>query len=233
MKVLKDISDWLMDYFYMVLFAFNSVIYIKPPKHYLGHVVDGKVPVLIIPGILGKWSFLKKLADTISLLGHPVYVVPDLGYNLYNIPKSSDIVHSVIKKEDLRNAIILAHSKGGLIGKYTLIHHNEDKRIIGMVSLATPYHGSAITKLLPVEPISELHNDSLIIKDLNSHTAVNKEIVSICPVFDNHVWAKEGSRLEGAKNINVNVFGHHKIVYDKEVVGIVKREIERISLGVR
>ena len=229
MKLRTKIKSWAIDYTYMVRGALGAVIFRRPPKHYLGYVVDGKVPVVIIPGVFGKWGFMKKMADAISLLGHPVYIVSELGYNLFTIPHSASLVSHLLVKENLHNVIIVAHSKGGLIGKYTLIHHNEGNRIIGMVSLATPYSGSGMTKLLPVEPIKELHNDSAIILDIKRHTHVNHMITSISPMYDNHVWAEEGSYLEGAKNIKIDVHGHHKIIYDKEVITTVKDSIEEIT----
>lgn len=228
MKLHKKISSWLKDYVYMIIGAIGTIIYRKLPKHYLGHVIDGKVPVIIIPGILGKWSFMKKIADDISLLGHPVYIVPKLGYNLHTIPDSSSLVSNVIQKENLKNVILVTHSKGGLIGKHALIHHNDEKRILGMVSVATPYSGSAMAKLVPLDSFRELHNDSIIIKDLGSHTAVNKKIISISPEYDNHVWAEKGSHLEGAINITVSVHGHHKVIYDTDVTEKIKESIEKI-----
>lgn len=229
MKAHKKVSSWIVDSIYAGRCIVTTLIHKNPPKHYLGHVVDGKVPVLVVPGIFSHWGFLKKIADDISLLGHPVYIVPRLGYNLHSIPHSASLVREVIEQENLKNVIILAHSKGGLIGKYTMIHHNEDTRIIGMVSVATPYSGSAITKLLPIEPVRELHNDSLIIKDLTTHTAVNAKIVSICPEFDNYVLAKDGSYLVGANNVTVRVHGHHTVMYDKGVLKTIQDSIEEIS----
>ena len=230
MQVHKKISSWLVDSLYAGKCFITTVIHKNPPKHYLGHVIDGKVPVVIVPGIFSHWGFMKKIADTISLLGHPVYIVPELGYNLHDIPHSSELVHDVIVKENLKNVIIVAHSKGGLIGKYTMIHHNKDSKIIGMVSIGTPYSGSAMTKILPIQPVKELHNDSAIIKDLATHVDVNKCIVSICPEFDHYVWAQEGSRLTGAKNIIVQVHGHHKVMYDPVVIEKIVESIEQMSL---
>jgi len=42
--------------------------------------------------------------------------------------------------------------------------------------------------------------------------------VSIIPQYDNHVWSEKGSHLDGAKNIYVPVHGHHKVIYDREVI---------------
>jgi hypothetical protein len=88
-----------------------------------------------------------------------------------------------------------------------------------------------MTKILPIEPVKELHNDSLIIKDIASHTSVNKNIVSISPEFDHYVWAGEGSHLVGAKNVTVNVHGHghHAVMYNSRVIETIQESIEEMS----
>ena len=254
MKTHKKIMSWLSDYTYMIKGATESLIYRKPPEHYLGHIAEGKIPVILIPGVLGKWGFMKNLGDKISLAGHPVYIVPDLGYNIYTIPisakmlrsvvvrafrkkdaadpyisKNSSAVRKIIERNNLDGVILVAHSKGGLIGKYLLAHQNKDNKVLGMVSIATPYSGSAMAKLVPLDPIQELRDDSKIITDLERHTNVNSKIISICPEYDNHVWAEKGSHLDGARNIDVPVHGHHKIIFDRNVQYVVLSCIEKIT----
>lgn len=201
-----------------------------PPKHYLDYVVAGKAPVVILPGIVSRWAFLKPLADFLSLQGHPVYIIPQLGNNLRDIPSTSRIVKEVIEENKLQNAVIVAHSKGGLIAKYFLAHENSAGRVKGLVAIATPFSGSAMARLVPHRSFQELNTDSKIIGYLNEHQAVNSRIISIIPSFDNHVWHAEGSFLAGAlENINVPVAGHHKIVNDKTVWQKIAESIDKLS----
>ena len=254
MKLHKKISSWVADYGYMVQGAALSVFHHIPPKHYLDFVVEGKVPVILIPGILGKWGFMKRLGDKISLEGHPVYVVPELGINIFSIPSSAKmlrtfLVHAFSKKHivpkvspgalkirafiearNIKGVVLVAHSKGGLIGKYLLAHYNDDQRVLGMVAVATPFSGSAMAKLVPHDAFRELKNDSEVIRDLEKHQEVNKKIISVIPEYDNHVWAERGSFLEGAReNIEVPVHGHHRVIFSKKVQEIVLRSIALLS----
>lgn len=212
-----NISDWVSDYLHLI--KGTTIMYLTrtPPKHYLGQVDINKAPVILVPGVLGRWAFFKDLGDKISLKNHAVYIVPELGNNLKDIPKSAEIVREVIDKNNIKNGIIVAHSKGGLIGKYLLTYLNSDNRIKKMISIATPYSGSSMAKIIPYPPFKELLPRSKIIEDLKSHSEANSKIISISPIFDNHVWAKEGSFLEGAKNITINERGHHKILFNKEL----------------
>ena len=229
---MKKLTSWIKDYAY--LFSVGTFSYFRrtPPKHYLGYVKDGKVPVIILPGVLMSWAFLKGVADHISLLGHPVYIIPKLGNNSRDIPTSAKEVREVIEENNLKNIIIVAHSRGGLISKYLLLRENPDKRVNGVIAIATPWHGSSMAKFFPHSAVRELSPESKIIHDIENHSEVNNKIVSIIPSFDNHVWHPKGSFLEGAmQNINAEVAGHHLVLNDKKVWNLVVEWIEKITLS--
>lgn len=227
---MNKLSAWIKDYAHLL--KTGPIMYFRrtPPHHYLGHTVPGKAPVIILPGLFLRWGFYKSMTDHISLLGHSVYLVPKLGNNTSDIPSSAKKVRKVIVENNLKNAVIVAHSKGGLIGKYLLLHGNEQGNIAGVVAIATPFHGSSISRLLPISPAKELSPNSKIIKYLEAHPEVNGKIVSIIPSYDNHVWHPEGSHLkEALKNIKVSVAGHHKVINDKKVWSEVIEWIEKIT----
>lgn len=254
----KRIGHWAVDYVYMLRGRALMMVHKNPPKHYLGYVLPGKAPVILIPGILLRWSFMKHLGDSISLAGHPVYIVPGLKSNLYSIPisakklraivvriipklarvaprlsHSSKIVRDFLERYNIKEAVLVAHSKGGLIGKYLLVHDNQDHRVKGMVAIATPFSGSSLARLISHGSFKELRADSKILHDLASHPSVNQQIISLIPQFDNHVWAEKGSFLEGADNIVVDVSGHHRILFDTHVREKVLESIERISARIQ
>src|SRR4051812_36185086 len=89
MSVFRMAWYWAVDYLYMLCGGILMLIYTRPPDHYLDYKVPGKAPVVLLPGILGKWSFMKPLADRVSLSGHPVYVVSRLRYNVFSIATSA------------------------------------------------------------------------------------------------------------------------------------------------
>lgn len=211
---MRKVLYWFSDYAHVARGWSSMYIHRNPPKHYLGHIVEGKAPVILIPGITNRWGFMKKLGDRISLEGHPVYIVPRLGYNLVDIPTAAKIVQEVINENKLEDVIIVAHSKGGLIGEYLLTC---DKRIKKLIAVATPFYGSHLAKFFKLKAFKELSPESKIITELNLNEEVNKRIISLVPVFDNHVWHQSGSFLKGAKNIKVEVSGHHKILFSGQV----------------
>lgn len=204
-----------------------AYIFYSPPRHYLGYIVEKKNPVVLIPGLRAKWHFLTMLVDQLSRNGHPMYVVKELGYNTDEIRRSADLVRKFIESRNLENVVIVAHSKGGLVGKEILVHHNQDQRVKKVIAVATPFAGTNVARYLPMKSIKELHPQSETIRRLQNEQQVNKHIVSIYGFFDNHVWPVESARLEGAKNIQVNTHGHHTVLLDKNVRGIVLTEVEK------
>lgn len=222
--------DWIVDYAHLLKGSASMYRHRHPPRHYLGYIVPGQAPIILIPGVRGRWAFLKPLGDYLSLLGHPVYIVPELGNNLADIPTTAAKVRAVINEAGLKDVILVGHSKGGLVGKYLLQFHNQDNRIKGLVSLGTPYSGTSLVKLFPHPAYREMLPNSEIIRKLQGYREVNRSIISIAPVFDNHVWSEAGSFLEGAwDNIKVPVYGHHKLVFDKNVWEKIAESIDRFA----
>ncbi|MBI4114904.1 MAG: alpha/beta fold hydrolase [Candidatus Niyogibacteria bacterium] len=222
----KKAAYWVHDYLYALHMHSHAFLIRKQPGHYLGHVKEGKTPIVLIPGVYGKWNFLKAFADPLSRAGHPMYVLEHLGYNAKEIHHSAKLVRELIDEKKLHNVIILAHSKGGLIGKHVLAFDNVDDRVKKVIAIATPWKGSNIVKIFRHKSFTELHPESEIIKKLHAQNHVNHKIVSIFSEFDNHVWPTESCRLEGAKNIQVEVWGHHKILFNRNVRDIVIKEVE-------
>jgi len=216
-----NLNHWIRDYVHLGRGVIREIIYRKPPKHYLGYVEADKPPIILIPGIFETWRFLKHLADFLSLRGYPIYVIEDLKHNHRPIPESAHTVRKFIEEKNLRDVIIIAHSKGGLIGKFILAFLNDDKRVRKMIAIATPFGGSRITRIIPLKPIRELSPESSIIGKLRQHAEVNGNILSIYGVFDNHVWPVESCRLEGAQNIQLPEHGHHAILASKKLQGII------------
>ncbi len=224
--IINKITNWIRDYFYLAKGHF--LMFHKLPRHYLDHILENKPPIILIPGLHLKWQFLKNIADQISLKGHPIYTLEYLGYNTKAIHHSAKLIRELINEKNLQNVIILAHSKGGLIAKHLLAFDNEDGRVAKVIAIATPFSGSRLAEFIPGKAIKELHPESEMIKKLHSKNGVNHKIISIFGEYDNYVWPTENCRLEGAKNIQVNIHGHHKILFDKHVCDIVLNEIGKV-----
>ena len=178
-----------------------------------------RAPVVILPGILETWRFLRPLAEHIHAAGHPVHVVAALGRNRISVPEAAALVNRHLEEHDLTDVVIVAHSKGGLVAKYLMGMPDSGPRIRTAVTVATPYAGSSLARFIPVPSIRALAPNTPGLLRLALSRAVNAQIVSVWGWFDPHVPG--GSRLEGARNIELDVGGHFRILARPELLVIV------------
>ncbi|NQX11225.1 alpha/beta hydrolase [Microbacteriaceae bacterium VKM Ac-2855] len=186
-----------------------------------------KAPVLLIPGIYETWQFLRPIAERLHDAGHPIHVLPALGYNAHPIEDSARMGQEYLRAADLRGVIIVAHSKGGLIGKHMMVvddlQAGED-RIDRMIAVSTPFSGSSLSRIAPGRALREFHPRKRTIRFLRSERAVNSRITSIYGRRDQYI--PRGSRLEGAaENVIVPVVGHFAILADPAVLDAVAERV--------
>lgn len=175
--------------------------------------------VVVLPGIYETAADLSPILDALSACGHRIHQVPHLARL---VPPPGLLVSQVeryLQRNGLREVMIVAHSKGGLIGK-AVMAGKMGERVAGMIAIATPWHGSAYAALFgPGLGLRSLRPGAKLIQATLANNEVNRRIVSICPAFDPHVPA--GSRLPGADNREVSARGHFKVLADAEVIALV------------
>ena len=225
---MKNLKHWAKDYLKAAHTHTYALFVRKLPKHFLGFTKEKKAPVILIPGLLSTWHALRHIANKLSLEGHPIYILEGLGYNTKKISEGADLLDQLIMNRHLENVILVSHSKGGLIGKYLLAFRNSGKHIKKLITVATPFAGSQIVHFVPFKPHKELHPTSSGIKELQDQTTVNHKIVSIYGIFDNHVWPLTSCHLEGAKNIEVPIAGHHSLLSEEKVKEIILKEVSDV-----
>lgn len=172
---------------------------------------DGQ-PVVVIPGVYETWHFMRPLMDALHDRGHPVHVLPVLRHNLRPVPASARDVVAYLERQDLRDVLVLAHSKGGLIGKYAMTHLDDHERIDRMVAVSTPFAGSVYARLAPVPHLRAFRAADPVIAGLARELDANARITSVYGVFDTLIPG--GSELQGATNVRLPVGGHFRILGD-------------------
>lgn len=172
---------------------------------------DGQ-PVVVIPGVYETWHFMRPLMDALHDRGHPVHVLPVLRHNLRPVPVSARDVFAYLEEHDLRNVLVLAHSKGGLIGKYAMTQLDDHGRIDRMVAVSTPFAGSGYARLAPVRHLRVFRAADPVLAGLARELDANARITSVYGVFDTLI--PEGSELSGATNVRLPVGGHFRILGD-------------------
>jgi len=175
-------------------------------------------PVVILPGVVEPWTMLLPVVAALHAAGHPVHVIPELSLNLATFADSAALVTRTIQDRRLSGVILVAHSKGGLIGKRILLD-DTDGRIDRLIAIATPFHGSGLARFVPSRPIRALRPNEPTILDMAANAHVNARITSIYPGFDPHI--PESSRLDGATNVEVRAMGHFRVLKDPDVLAAV------------
>jgi hypothetical protein len=195
--------------------------------------------VVLLPGVYEHWTFLRPLGDALAAAGHRVRVVHGLGVNRRGVPETADRLARMLA--DLPHApagrVLVAHSKGGLIGKHLLVKSGAAAAaaveaseggdpaeaaaaarepgmpplgVLGLVAVATPFGGARRARLFFVPSIRAfLPGDETIVM-LGRETSVNGRIVSVFGPYDPHI--PEGSALDGATNVLVPTPGHFRVL---------------------
>ena len=214
---------WWLDYVYVVLRQLRSVV----DRHPVSSYADGDLaPVLLLPGVYEPWQFLRPIADRLHALGHPVHIVTGLGYNRSSVRDAAALAQRSLELGDLRGVVIVAHSKGGLIGKHMMVVDDlaaGGNRIDAMVAIATPFGGSRYARYFLNRTIRAFSPTEATLVMLAAQGEANSRITSVFGTFDPHI--PEGSRLEGASNIEIDVSGHFRLLSDERVLVAVEQAL--------
>ncbi|MFZ3454820.1 esterase/lipase family protein [Arthrobacter sp. 7Tela_A1] len=219
-------AAWAADYAYVARWQIQGFWFRLDPAAYL-HPEEGmelRQPVLLLPGVYETWQFLRPLAEFLSARGHPVHTVRTLGYNRGSVPDMARRVEEYLAAQDLSQVAIVAHSKGGLIGKQVMLGE-QAHRVSRMVAVNTPFSGSPYASLFLVPSIRAFSPRDRRLRTLMASLDVNARITSVYASFDPHIPG--GSGLDGARNIVLDAMGHFRPVADPELHGIVAQELDR------
>lgn len=208
---------WAQDYLFALRAWIGSHLGAGRPDRYDG---GERRPVLIIPGVYENWRFMLPLIEGLHDAGHPVHVLPDLGHNVRPIAEGALAVRHFLEIKNLRGVAVVAHSKGGLIGKLAMTRELAGQaRIAVVVAIGTPFGGARLARYLPWPALRPLIPGHSSLVELAGAQAVNERVVSIYSTFDPHI--PEGSELPGATNIPLPLPGHFRILARPETLSAV------------
>jgi triacylglycerol esterase/lipase EstA (alpha/beta hydrolase family) len=176
-------------------------------------------PVVLLPGIYETWRFLHPLARRLHAAGHPVHVVSALGDNRMSLQEAADAVERHLVENHLGDVTIVAHSKGGLVAMTLLGRPEVASRIRRIVAISTPFSGSVLARWIPIPSVRALRPTAPDFARLAAAGADASRVVSIWGWFDPHIPG--GCALPGARNIEVPVGGHFRILGSPRVLALV------------
>ncbi|MBP7875514.1 hypothetical protein KA012_00780 [Candidatus Woesebacteria bacterium] len=220
-NTLQVIFDLLAEYILIIKYKRKSVLFRKPPTAWSQ---GSRGNVVIVPGFGETWTGLATIATSLNTRGYKIFIVHALGRNFIPLESGVRMVKDLIEQENLKNVVLLSHSKGGIIGKLLLDDNDFSKRIQQSISIAVPYKGS-IFGYLRILSLAELIPGSKEIQRLNSITNNNERILNLYSKVDNHVIPNRNLILEGATNICIDIVGHTRILEAKETVVVTQKNM--------
>lgn len=185
-----------------------------------------RAPVVLLPGIYETWEFLGPVATALARAGHPIHAVPGLRHNARPVPESADLVAEHLDQADLSGVVLVAHSKGGLIGKSVLLSPAGD-RALGMVAVATPFGGSSLARYTLSRALRSFDPRDPVLLALAGELLVNERITAVYPRFDPHI--PETGNLPGGRNIELPLSGHFRPLGHPLLVETVVREVAELE----
>ena len=221
-----NLRAWARDYHFALRQQAAGLIRRPDPEKYR-HPNPDKPVIILLPGIYETWAFMLPVAEALRREGYDVRGVLELGYNGGTLDDMATVVEQYIRREGVRECVLVAHSKGGLIGKLLLAQHNDAGVVRGLVTLNTPFGGSPLARLFPLPALRVFLPRSPELTQLGAHQQVDRDIVSIYGRFDPHIPG--GSHLEGAHNIQLDTRGHFLPLGDPTVHETVLHGVQLLS----
>lgn len=218
----RDLGAVLADRGYQIRQQLRHLASNTPPAEYSRGEL---APVLLLPGVYETWRFLQPVADRLNALGHPIHILPELGYNRLTVAASAGLAQRYLRERDLRDVILIGHSKGGLIAKQMMVTDDLEGRVSRLVAINSPFQGSSLARWAPVKSLRAFSPADSTVATLAANLAANHRIVSIYSRLDPLIPG--GSELTGATNVLLPVVGHFRPLGAAQLLTEVERAIAR------
>lgn len=225
--MLKNFKYYLIDQYRGTKTLLHSLVFRNPPAKYSASKESEKPDVILVQGIAQKWNVFRQLGKELAGRGYRLHIIEGIKRNMMSVSQASQIVDDCIQNAKLKNAVVIGHSKGGLIGKYLLAHKNNGGTVKKVIAISTPFGGTFHAKLIPGKAHNELLPDSVLLTDLAGYRDSNKQIVCVYGKFDNLINPLASCNLNGAKNIQVEAYGHHSILFNENLGKVILNELDK------
>lgn len=126
-----------------------------------------------------------------------------------------------------RPPLVVAHSMGGLVVRAWLRAHRADARIAGVVTVASPHHGTGLARFGFGANARQMRLGSAWIAALAAAEPVSRRALFTCfhGHCDNIVFPAVTARLEGAANHHLGATGHVAMIEHPAVYAEVMRRL--------
>lgn len=181
---------------------------------------SGGATIVVIPGIYEDAGYFHSVMGPLRERGYSVKTIAALGRMRGPVPDLAKVVLENIAGIS-GPVILLAHSKGALVGRAVLAAL--PRNVHGLIAFAAPWEGSKLAWLFPpwtvVGRLIPGGSDVRYGWSENREELIRPRICSIRPSWDPHIPG--GSNLRGAHNITLTTPGHFRSLADPESLGAI------------
>lgn len=191
----------------------------------------GKRGVLLVHGFVcnrGLWApWLCRLraagVPAIAVSLEPVFGAIDA------LVPALDAAVARLQAQTGRPPLIVAHSMGGLVVRAWLRDRAADDRVAGVITIATPHHGTWLARLALTPNGRQVRRPSRWLAALAEGEPQPRRARFTCfyGQCDNIVFPTGTARLEGAANLHLAATAHLAMVYHPAVFDEAMRQLER------
>lgn len=191
---------------------------------------NGRIPVVLVQGYAEpSWYFMYGIYRDLKRNGwqsiYPVNLFP----NITDIKEQARIVAKKIeqakREQNMPKVDYIAHSLGGLIGRYYIQEMKGAQNIEHYVSISTPHYGTYVSWLGLGEAARQMRPGSDFLKKLNTGNPIYGSIkyTSIWTKTDEIVIPSENAVLNGSRIMPaVSLTGHLLILWSSETYKQIK-----------
>jgi pimeloyl-ACP methyl ester carboxylesterase len=189
-------------------------------------------PVLLVHGILCNCAIWRRLYQRLRSAGFaPIRTVNlepfggDIDAGAANVQSKISDMHRESRGAPVA---IVAHSMGGLVARSALRVLSPDV-VSRVITVATPHHGSALARLLPLPAARQMQLRSAWLQKLNAaqETRFPVPVLSIYSREDGLVAPARSAALQGAEAVEMRGIGHFGLLSSPAVIERILSELTR------
>jgi pimeloyl-ACP methyl ester carboxylesterase len=198
---------------------------------------DGRVPVVMIHGYFSNRGYFGPLVRALEERGVAPIFTPSFpaaftGIESY-VERLADYLERLAEATAQPQAVIVAHSMGGLAARAYLCAHGAS-RVKKLVTIASPHNGTVHARFGSGANAKQMEQDSEFLAQLcrgEGDTGPACAVTSIYTPHDNLVAPQDTSRLAWARNIAIPGRGHVDILASDRLAAIVLKELQEAGVN--
>ncbi|MDL2267060.1 alpha/beta fold hydrolase [Desulfovibrio sp. OttesenSCG-928-G15] len=191
---------------------------------------DDVQPVVLIHGLFSNSGAWLALAPALAEAGY--------AYSTYNYKCNNTSVDDIIdgleghmaaveRYSGGKKPILIGHSMGGLVARRWLAHANNESRVAGLVTLATPHMGSKLAVVGKGRITASLRPQGSLTVSLRGAKKLNIPCVGLVSPVD--VMVLPAASLVPPDDWKMRITppcGHYPMIFSKKVIAMVLEEIK-------